>query len=114
MREQGDNPAALRRAEDELRERVRDHRLRNGADSLPEDRLQTLFAGEATRVADATILAELLGPMLAGRAVAPAGFGTDRENARAERRPAAGPAPEIADLLDDMLAAERRGGGRRQ
>ena len=65
-----------------------------------------LFAGEDERVADALLLAELLAPMLASRLPSaprlPAA-GPPSAPARASRSRTAS-SPQVADLIDDMLA----------
>lgn len=77
----------------------------------------TLFAAEEKRVADASILAELLAPLLAEQLhLSPAQPATaglaavlDAFPAKSPRRPPAPGAapPEVADLIEGMLAQER-------
>jgi len=116
LREQGEAAAAARLESSEFATAVRDIRLAEGPDSLPEGELQAIFAVEEKRVADAAVLAELLAPRLVTAfasfsAMAP----RPRENVAATRseavpfsraaEPAAG-SLAIPDLLDAMLAAD--------
>jgi len=95
----------------ELAVAVRNHRLSHGPDALPESELRAIFSAEAGRVADATILCELLAPPLAARLSLPAGIAPApaTRSSPASPRPAvvATGSPAIADLLDAMLAAQR-------
>jgi len=101
------------RLETELAEAVRELHAAQGAEALPESELQAMFVREENRVADAVILAELLVPRLvSGLPVAtgpaPDATRTALSGVAATRRPERG-APDIPDLLDAMLAAERNG-----
>ena len=114
LREQGDAAGAAKLEGNELAPAVRDIRLAEGLESLPEGELQTMFLNEERRVADAMILAELLIPPLiasiplangAGhRPIPPSGRATPAAFPLATD-PAAG-SPAIPDLLDAMLAAD--------
>jgi hypothetical protein len=112
--EQGDAAQAARLQENELATAVRDFRLALGPDVLPENELQAIFATEGRRVADASVLAELLLPRLVEYLPAipgPVRSGSTRPKSEllpAAAQAAAGP-PAIPDLLDAMLAAERTG-----
>ena len=112
-------------AENELASAVREIRLAEGPEALPEGELQVIFANEERRVADAVVLAELLIPQLAGSTPTANGAGSPpREPGRRAPvdvfSPVADPAagsPAIPDLLDAMLAADaaarRQTAGRR-
>jgi len=114
LRELGDAVAAAHLEENEFATAVRDIRLTDGPDALPEGGLQAMFVNEERRVADAVVLAELLIPqlaasILAGNNTAPRPPPTsDRKVADSFSRaadPVAG-SPAIPDLLDAMLAAD--------
>jgi len=92
--------------------------FRIGSESAPtlDARVAATMAEEAERVANATLLAELLAPMLGGRAhgdaVRPAAAvpqpeppPAPRPNAAPRTEPAR-PAASIADFLDEMIAQE--------
>jgi hypothetical protein len=114
LREQGDAAQATRLQENEVANAVRDFRLMEGPEALPESELQAMLASEERRVADAQILSELLLPRLVEH------FPAEPSPARsrgvrslpgplpAATKAVAGP-PTIPDLLDAMLAAERTG-----
>lgn len=113
LREQGDVAGAARLEENQLATAVRDCRLAQGPDALPEGELQAMLATEERRVAEAAIMAELLAPRLAGAwpaasgpavAVSPRTATFSPPSARANAPPGS---PAIPDLLDAMLAAER-------
>lgn len=110
LREQGDAAGAARLQEEEVAVAVRDIRLAQGPEALPENELQAMFATEERRVTEAAILSELLLPRLVG--CLPVASAPVRPVARPSpatahsATPAAGP-PAISDLLDAMLAAER-------
>lgn len=122
LRERGEAAAAARLEENDFATAVRDLRLAEGPDALPAEELQTIFAAEEQRVANAAVLAELLIPQLRGaladgafpstgpatnlRRETPAPFAVARVS-----EPVAG-SPAITDLLDAMLAAD--GAARRQ
>lgn len=111
LREQGDAAGAARLQESEVADAIREIRLRQGPGALSESELQTIFATEEHRVADAVILSELLASRLVE--VLPAASGRPRSAPQpmpvaARPAPPAGP-PAISDLLDAMLAAERTG-----
>lgn len=83
----------------------------HGIDSLPDDRIRDIRLSEQKRVVDAAALGELIAPLLAeylgisaesGRARPSAARGIQTPALR--HRPTS--APEIADLLDGMLAQE--------
>jgi hypothetical protein len=111
LREQGDAAQAGRLHEQEFATALRDLRLAQGPDVLPEKELRALFEQEEQRVAEAVILSELLIPRLVEGWPAvsgPRSAGPARAPAPRPVAPAAGP-PAIPDLLDAMLAAERNG-----
>lgn len=116
LRERADPLQATRLQETELANAVRDVRLAQGPDALPESELQAMFATEERRVAEAAILTELLLPRLVEALPAstgPMGVAAARTIARpplaevAARVTAPTGSPAIPDLLDAMLAAER-------
>jgi hypothetical protein len=79
------------------------------------ERLESVFAHEAERVSNATVLAELLGPLLSDQLrLSPAAQGMISSMASA-REPAPPPPPtrppaprptSIADFIDEMIAQE--------
>jgi hypothetical protein len=89
------------------------YRDAHGAEALPDARIREIAVSEHKRASDAAALGELLAPLLAEYFAVPTGV------ARASRQPAALDgaesarrrrpivAPEIADLLDGMLAQEQ-------
>lgn len=91
---------------------IKTFRDTHGAGALPDDHLQILLAREQERVGTAAVLGELLVPMLMERLRAtPGAVPGERLPAAPSRPPAHGAhrssaAPEIADLLDGMLAQE--------
>jgi hypothetical protein len=113
LREQGDTAEAGELESTALAEAVRAHREASGADSLTDTGLQQLYLLERNRIADAEILCELLVPRLAGAFPA---VGRAPPPRRAAAKPvshreadAMAGSPEIPELLDAMLAAERTG-----
>jgi hypothetical protein len=82
---------------------------------VPEDSWPARFAAEEKRVADAGLLAELLVPLLAERLHWPASPATaglsavlNAFPAKSAVRPDPGaPPPNVADLIEGMLAQER-------
>lgn len=116
LREQDRMTEAVQLEESELADAVRDFRLAQGPEALPEGDLRDLFAVETSRVADAAVLSELLLPRLVQRvpvATGPIHAGSSRARSdpvpiAARAAPLAGP-PGITELLDAMLAAERPG-----
>jgi len=122
LREQGDATVAAQLEKNDLANAVRDLRLAEGLDAVSAEELRAIFATEERRVADASVLAELLLPQLrdawanAPKQSSGASAGIRRESpvaAPAPRvtEPVAG-SPAITDLLDAMLAAD--GATRRQ
>lgn len=117
LREQGEAEAAARLQENELGSAVRDLRLAQGPDALSGSELQTLFATEERRVAEALVLSELLIARLvetwpAGSGptpVRPLRSGDAAPSVRARPAVSATCSPAIPDLLDAMLAAEHSG-----
>ena len=113
LRAQAEPVQAARLQETELAEAVREFRAAHGSEALPESELQAMFSREESRVADAVILAELLVPRLvSGLPVSTRPIPDATHSApslvEAARRNERG-APDIPDLLDAMLAAERNG-----
>jgi hypothetical protein len=91
---------------------IKTFRETHGIDALPDDRLQSLLVCEQERVGDAAALGELLIPLLMEHLrAAPEAARPDR-SAAIQSRPSGPPArrsstaPDIADLLDGMLAQE--------
>ena len=114
LREQGDEAAAAALEDNEFSTAVRDFRLAEGPDALPEGELRTMFVNEERRVADAVVLAELLIPRLVGSIPAASAAGPrqsmndSREEIVRHSRPAepVSGSPAIPDLLDGMFAAD--------
>lgn len=114
LREQGEAATAAQLEQNEFANLVRDFRLAEGPEALPESELRTMFANEERRVADAMVLAELLIPHLAGSitkvnrtTVQPSAVSTPEfpiSFSRAAESPVGSTA--IPDLLDAMLAAD--------
>lgn len=118
LREHGDAEQAGQLRNGGLANAVRDYRLAHGPDALPENELQMMFATEERRVAEATILSELLVPRLVASLPAlrdpvrsaPVRPGPEHgAMATSSSVSPVGP-PSISDLLDAMLAAERNAG----
>lgn len=124
LRERGEGVAADQLEKNEFGNMVRDIRLAEGPDAVPESELRVVFATEERRVADAAVLAELLAPQLAAVVAK-----ESRTAAHVHQPATASPyeiptifsrTPEpatagstaIPDLLDAMLAAD--GAARRQ
>jgi len=91
---------------------VNAYRDAHGPNALPDERLRDIVRTEQERVGDAAALNELLAPLLAEFLDRPAGavrsgrtLATETSPLSTGRRPAA--TPEIADLLDGMLAQEK-------
>jgi hypothetical protein len=91
---------------------IKTFRDRHGIDALSEDRLQALLVGEQERVGNAAVLGELLLPMLVERLRTTPEATRPEDSAATHARPPGRPArrssaaPDIADLLDGMLAQE--------
>jgi hypothetical protein len=121
LREQGKDADASLLERNDFANAVRDFRLTNGPDALPESELQSMFALEERRVADAAVLSELLIPELVKSFPPIPVAGAPRLTSASPTVPdsstppfpraaaAAGVSPIIADLLDAMLASERAG-----
>jgi hypothetical protein len=114
LREQAEPAQAAHLQENELAEAVRELQATQGPEALPESELQAMFAREERRVAEAAIMAELLVPRLVRAwpaASGPAVAGNSRpvpfSSPAAVRAAAPAGSPDIPDLLDAMLAAER-------
>ncbi len=114
LHEQGAAAAAREFQSAELAAAVRGFRLQHGPDALPDNRLEEIFAAERNRAADAAVLAELLIPHLAGRSDTTARPAASTFTSPAPVRAAAEGPPGIPDLLDAMLAGERRAHQRRR
>ena len=91
---------------------IRSFRDSHGPDSLPDRQIRDLYARERERALDAAALAEILAPLLIEQlskglpgALHPPPLTSDARPSPASPRASAG-APEIADLLDGMLAQE--------
>lgn len=115
LREQGETAEAKRLEDEKLGSEIRDLRLSQGPQALPEGELAALFATESKRAIEAVALAEMLIPQLLGRlpanpvpAPAPVRPFVPTSVPAPELRPATmGGSPAIPDLLDAMLARER-------
>lgn len=117
LREQLDAEAAKRLEQKELGDAIRDLRLVAGPDALTDAELKSIYATEERRVADASVLAELLVPRLVASLPAagatprsPAPMPRPEPDAPVERPTTANPlggVPDIPDLLDAMLSSER-------
>ncbi len=112
LREQGEEAEAENLEKRQLADSIRDFRLASGVDALPDVELRQWYELETKRAQDAVILAEMLIPQLANcwppAAVAQAHAPPSRER-QPDLRPVANGAPAgIADMLDTMLAQERR------
>ena len=114
LREKGEAAAAARLEENEFSTAIRDIRLADGPEALPESEILAIFLNEERRVADAAVLAELLIPKLAG-SIPSASGPVLRQSPTSEREvtvpvsrvaeTVAG-SPAIPDLLDAMFAAD--------
>lgn len=113
LREQGDLVEASEVESTRLVEALRALREASGPDALTDAGLQQLYGIERSRIADAEILCELLLPRLngafpaAGRVSAPRRIVPKPLPNR--ETPTTSGHPEIPELLDAMLAAERTG-----
>lgn len=121
LREQGSFAEAKHLEQSELADAIRDVRLVQGVDALPESELHSLFVQEEKRVADAVVLSALLIPELvksfpsssSNPPLAQAGSASPfaQNSAIPFPRPpsaaASGVTPGIADMLDSMLSSER-------
>jgi hypothetical protein len=91
---------------------IKTFRDAHGIGALPDDRLQNLLVCEQERVGNAAALGELLIPMLMEHLqTTPEANPPERSLASHSRPPGNSPrrtsaAPDIADLLDGMLAQE--------
>ena len=114
LREQGELSEAREFESTQLADAVRTYREASGAEALTESQLHEMFLIEGGRAADASALCELLIPRLTAVLSAPA------PHEQRPRRVAAPPPlkretspegghPDISELLDAMLAAERTG-----
>ncbi|HUL52717.1 MAG TPA: hypothetical protein VLT83_04825 [Opitutaceae bacterium] len=84
----------------------------HGPDALPDERLHDILRAEQARAGDAAALNELLAPLLAEFLAIPAeATRTGRSSGAGDALPSSRPrptvSPEIADLLDGMLAQEK-------
>lgn len=116
LRARGHSVEAARLQSTELSRAVSTLRQSLAGDPEIETKLGALFALEEERVANATVLAEILLPLLresaapsAPRAAATAPPSADRR--RSSRPPAAAAAPGIADFIDEMIQQERAAPG---
>ena len=118
LREQGNHPGAEQLETGPLAAAVREFRTTHGPEALPESELQAMFALEEKQVIAAAIISELLLPQLVESMTTANSAGPNRPAAVFHPRvsppavsraaaSAAGP-PVITELLDAMLAAERR------
>jgi hypothetical protein len=118
LRERGLNEEAERVRAGEIMPLVAALRTASDTEASMTERLNTLFAVEAERVANAAVLAEVLIPMLAEQlrpmvtpaAVGAAGMAVPPQPAAAASaaaKPASPKPASIADFIDDMIAQER-------
>jgi hypothetical protein len=114
LREQGELSEARAFENAQLADAVRSFREDSGPEALTESQLHEMFSVEGGRAADASAICELLIPRLT--AVLPAHAPHEQRPRRVaappplkrEASPESG-SPEIPELLDAMLAAERTG-----
>ena len=114
LRERGQNEEAERLRAGELMTLLAAVRAPDESDAATTERLNALFATEAERVANATVLAEILVPMISEqlRPLAAPGRTAAETPALAAVAPVVTkpvqPRPaSIADFIDDMIAQER-------
>ena len=111
---------ALPSLDEELARAVESVRAQHGSDSISDDEALECLHAEQARVADARVLAELIAARLAqSPATAPSSAPSSASTAPAPRprtplstsaaatAPARSGPPDIADLLDGMLAQDR-------
>lgn len=114
LHEQGDVAGAHSLERDQLPSAVQLARTKLGAGALPESELSDIFARERERATEAITIAQLIVQQLAphlpaAQSAASARPTREREPHAPLARPAAtNEPPAIADLLDAMLASERR------
>ena len=112
LQETGRNDEASRLGPILLDPLIKTFRDAHGIGALPDDRLQNLLVCEQERVGNAAALGELLIPMLMEHLqTTPEANPPERSLASHSRPPGNSPrrtsaAPDIADLLDGMLAQE--------
>ncbi|HKB90278.1 MAG TPA: hypothetical protein VKC60_07145 [Opitutaceae bacterium] len=117
MRVNGRSIEANRLQSTELSTAIASAQQQHGAEVISDKKLQEIFQHERERVANASVLVELLLPELTKRLKlgSPASAETQNEPAQrfpvedapaAERSPPTAP-PAIADLIDGMLSQER-------
>lgn len=122
LRARGLSVEAARLQSTELSRAVRALRQSLTGDADGEAQLRALFAREEERVANASVLAEILLPMLreSATASAPRALATapslaaappSADRRRSSRPPAAATAPGIADFIDEMIQQERAAPG---
>jgi hypothetical protein len=109
LRANGHNVEAARLQSAELTRTLDAARGATGTHAEVESRLHALFAVEEERVLNATVIAELLVPMLAARLclAAPVPAPLVAAAAPAAAKPVRAGTPTIADFIDDMLDQER-------
>lgn len=112
LQETGRNDEAARLEPMLLDPLIKSFRDTHGVGALPDDRVESLLVCERERVGDAAALGELLIPLLMEHLRATPGVGpperpaaTQPVRSRIPPRPPTA-SPEIADLLDGMLAQE--------
>lgn len=109
LRERGELAEAERYAADALPAAVAAARIPADTDESIAAQLETIFARESERVADASVLAGLLASFPSGNAP-PAGAVRTDATPRARNVPAAAPprraTGDIADFIDEMIAQE--------
>ncbi len=118
LRVRGLSVEAARLESAELADAISRVRQLDRDEAAGEAKMSALFAHEAERVADASVLAEILLPLLRDSVpprLARASFGllsrpVVSDPVLSRRAPA--PAPGIADFIDEMIQQERAASGR--
>jgi hypothetical protein len=114
LRERGHNEEAERVRAGELMSMLAAVRRPEESDAAMTDRLNSLFAIEAERVANAAVLAEMLVPMIADQlrpigsssVIQPIVAAAPITAAPPVAKPAAPRGGSIADFIDEMIAQE--------
>jgi hypothetical protein len=123
LREKGEAARALAFEREELMDAVNEFRVLEGAQCLTDAALQAMFVAETARVADAAAMVELLLPHIreaigsavplptpAAKKSSPSPIVSTSTTTVARTAPGLADPPSIPDLLDAMLALERKGG----
>lgn len=119
LRERGQIEEAERLRAGELMEKVAIARSPAETDTAVTERLNAIFAAETERVANASVLAELLAPLLTGQVFSPeaaraietttkpAPIAAPVASSGVVEKPAPPRAGSIADFIDEMIAQEK-------